>query len=103
LHLSLIAGRPVKSVPDPAAPPANADGAAPVQPAHLGGQPVRRGFANAADGWTLRRLVAVAVLFPLLLALSYFGKFSRPRWGAGVLAVAQRPLATASSASGKVA
>ncbi len=69
MHLSLIAGRPVKSVPDPAAPPANADGAAPVQPAHLGGQPVRRGFANAADGWTLRRLVAVAVLFPLLLAL----------------------------------
>ena len=50
-----------------------------------------------------RRKLQYAAVFPLLLALSYFGKFSRPRWGAGVLAVAQRPLATASSASGKVA
>jgi SAM-dependent methyltransferase len=32
-----------------------------------------------------------AAVFPLLLGVSYFGKFSRPRWGAGVLAVAQRP------------
>ncbi len=29
-----------------------------------------------------------ALVFPLLLAVSYAGKFSRPRWGAGVLAVA---------------
>ena len=30
--------------------------------------------------------------FPLLLAVSYLGKSSRPTWGAGVLAVARRPL-----------
>jgi SAM-dependent methyltransferase len=32
-----------------------------------------------------------AVVFPLLLAVSYFGKFLRPRWGAGLLATARRP------------
>jgi 2-polyprenyl-3-methyl-5-hydroxy-6-metoxy-1,4-benzoquinol methylase len=32
-----------------------------------------------------------ALVFPFLLALSWFGKFSRPRWGAGVLARARRP------------
>lgn len=31
-----------------------------------------------------------ALIFPFLLALSYLGKFSRPRWGAGVLATALR-------------
>ncbi len=46
-----------------------------------------------------RRKLQYAVVFPLLLAVSYLGKFSRPRWGAGVLAVAQRPVASASSAS----
>ncbi len=30
-----------------------------------------------------------AVVFPFLLGLSYFGKFSRPSWGAGVLATAR--------------
>jgi len=35
--------------------------------------------------------LAYAAVFPLLLALSYLGKFSRPSWGAGVLAVAHRP------------
>ena len=69
MHLPLIARRPVKSVSDPAAPTAAADGAAPLQAVRLGGQSARRGFANAADGWTLRRLVAVAVLSPVLLAL----------------------------------
>jgi SAM-dependent methyltransferase len=38
-----------------------------------------------------RRKMQYAVVFPALLALSWFGKFSHPRWGAGVLAVAQRP------------
>lgn len=38
-----------------------------------------------------RRKMQYAAVFPALLALSWFGKFSRPRWGAGVLAVAQRP------------
>jgi SAM-dependent methyltransferase len=42
-----------------------------------------------------RRKMQYAVVFPVLLALSWFGKFSRPRWGAGVLAVAQRPVTTA--------
>jgi len=34
---------------------------------------------------------AYAAIFPALLALSYFGRFSNPSWGAGVLAVAYRP------------
>jgi SAM-dependent methyltransferase len=38
-----------------------------------------------------RNKAAYAAVFPALLALSYLGKFSRPRWGAGVLAVARRP------------
>ncbi len=56
-----------------------------------------------------RRKLQYAVVFPLLLAVSYLGKFSRPRWGAGVLAVAQRPAETvsgvpdASGTPGKVA
>lgn len=36
-----------------------------------------------------------ALVFPVLLGLSYFGQFSRPRWGAGVLVVARRPAAEA--------
>ncbi len=31
-----------------------------------------------------------ATVFPFLLAISYLGKFSRPRWGAGLLATARR-------------
>lgn len=42
-----------------------------------------------------RRKLQYAAVFPLLLAVSYLGKFSRPRWGAGVLAVARRPAQTA--------
>jgi hypothetical protein len=38
-----------------------------------------------------KRKLQYAVVFPVLLAVSWLGKFSRPRWGAGVLAVAQRP------------
>ena len=56
-----------------------------------------------------RRKLQYAVVFPVLLAVSYLGKFSRPRWGAGVLAVAHRPAETvsrvpdASGTPGKVA
>ncbi len=32
-----------------------------------------------------------AVVFPFLLAVSWLGRSSRPQWGAGVLATAQRP------------
>jgi SAM-dependent methyltransferase len=39
-----------------------------------------------------RRKLAYAAVFPVLLGVSYLGKFSRPRWGAGVLAVARRPV-----------
>jgi SAM-dependent methyltransferase len=39
-----------------------------------------------------RNKMLYAAVFPLLLAVSYVGKFSRPKWGAGVLAVAQRPI-----------
>jgi SAM-dependent methyltransferase len=38
-----------------------------------------------------KRKGAYALVFPFLLALSWLGKTSRPQWGAGVLAVAQRP------------
>lgn len=38
-----------------------------------------------------RRKGLYAVAFPALLGLSYLGKFSRPRWGAGVLTRARRP------------
>jgi hypothetical protein len=37
-----------------------------------------------------------AIVFPALLAISYFGKFAQPKWGAGVLATARRPNATES-------
>jgi SAM-dependent methyltransferase len=33
-----------------------------------------------------------AIAFPALLGLSYFGKFSSPRWGAGLLTKARRPV-----------
>jgi 2-polyprenyl-3-methyl-5-hydroxy-6-metoxy-1,4-benzoquinol methylase len=32
-----------------------------------------------------------ALVLPLLLCVSYLGKFSQPRWGAGLLATASRP------------
>jgi SAM-dependent methyltransferase len=38
-----------------------------------------------------RRKMLYAAAFPFLLLLSYFGQWSRPRWGAGVLATAHRP------------
>lgn len=46
-----------------------------------------------------QRKMAYAAVFPLLLALSWFGQFSRPRWGAGVLAVARRPAETPAATS----
>ena len=50
-----------------------------------------------------RRKLQYAAVFPLLLAVSYLGKFSRPRWGAGVLAVARRPAEVPADASRTVA
>jgi SAM-dependent methyltransferase len=47
-----------------------------------------------------RRKLQYAAVFPLLLAASYLGKNSRPRWGAGVLAIACRPVADTKNASG---
>jgi SAM-dependent methyltransferase len=38
-----------------------------------------------------RNKLLYAAVFPVLLVVSYLGQFSRPRWGAGVLAVARRP------------
>jgi hypothetical protein len=40
-----------------------------------------------------RRKGVYALVFPVLLVVSWFGQFSRPKWGAGVLAVARRPAA----------
>ncbi len=39
-----------------------------------------------------RNKVLYAAVFPVLLGVSWFGQWSKPRWGAGVLAVAQRPV-----------
>jgi SAM-dependent methyltransferase len=39
-----------------------------------------------------KRKGVYALVFPLLLAVSWLGKSARPRWGAGVLAVGRRPL-----------
>lgn len=36
-----------------------------------------------------RNRLLYAMTFPILLAVSYLGQFSRPRWGAGVLAIAK--------------
>jgi hypothetical protein len=44
------------------------------------------------SGADQKRKFLYALAFPFLLALSYLGKGSRPRWGAGVLAVARRPV-----------
>ncbi len=43
------------------------------------------------SGADRRNKALYAVAFPILLAVSYFGQFSRPSWGAGVLVVARRP------------
>jgi SAM-dependent methyltransferase len=48
------------------------------------------------SGADQRNKALYALVFPALLAVSWFGKFSRPAWGAGVLAVARRPVADAS-------
>ena len=37
-----------------------------------------------------RRKPLYALVFPFLLALSWLGQWSRPRWGAGVLVVARK-------------
>jgi SAM-dependent methyltransferase len=50
-----------------------------------------------------RRKLQYAAVFPVLLAVSYLGKFSKPRWGAGVLATARRPVTAAKDASGSPA
>jgi SAM-dependent methyltransferase len=47
-----------------------------------------------------RRKMQYAAVFPVLLAVSYLGKFSKPRWGAGVLATARRPVAAPKDPSG---
>jgi 2-polyprenyl-3-methyl-5-hydroxy-6-metoxy-1,4-benzoquinol methylase len=41
-----------------------------------------------------RRKGLYAIAFPALLGVSYLGKFSSPRWGAGVLTTARRPADT---------
>jgi SAM-dependent methyltransferase len=52
---------------------------------------VTNNISYVITGADQRNKVAYAAVFPLLLGVSYFGRFSTPRWGAGVLAVAQRP------------
>jgi hypothetical protein len=43
------------------------------------------------SGADQRRKGLYALAFPVLLGLSYLGKFSNPSWGAGVLTTARRP------------
>ena len=43
------------------------------------------------SGADQRNKALYAVAFPVLLAVSYLGKFSNPSWGAGVLIKARRP------------
>jgi SAM-dependent methyltransferase len=43
------------------------------------------------SGADQRRKGLYALAFPVLLGLSYVGKFSHPSWGAGVLTTARRP------------
>ena len=43
------------------------------------------------SGADQRNKALYAFAFPVLLGLSYFGKFSSPRWGAGLLTMARRP------------
>jgi SAM-dependent methyltransferase len=50
-----------------------------------------------------RRKLEYAAVFPVLLAVSWLGKYSRPKWGAGVLAVARRPLLVGSDGPGPAA
>ena len=57
----------------------------------------------AITGAQRRNRGLYAIVFPFLLALSYFGQFGRPRWGAGVLAVARRAGSWGGSAGGRVA
>lgn len=43
------------------------------------------------SGADQRNKLLYAAVFPVLLLVSWFGQWSQPRWGAGVLAVAVRP------------
>jgi SAM-dependent methyltransferase len=43
------------------------------------------------SGADQRNKLLYAAAFPVLLAVSWFGQFAKPRWGAGVLAAARRP------------
>jgi SAM-dependent methyltransferase len=43
------------------------------------------------SGADQRNKALYAAVFPVLLGLSWLGKFSRPKWGAGVLVKARRP------------
>jgi len=61
---------------------------------------VTNNISYLITGADQRRKLQYAAAFPVLLAVSYLGKFSRPRWGAGVLAVARRPAEAASGAAG---
>jgi SAM-dependent methyltransferase len=47
-----------------------------------------------------RNKAAYALVFPVLLGLSYIGKSSHPRWGAGFMAVARRPIDASAQAVG---
>jgi len=44
------------------------------------------------SGADQRNKLLYGAVFPVLLLVSWFGQWSRPRWGAGVLAIAERPL-----------
>jgi hypothetical protein len=59
-------------------------------------------ISYAITGAERRNKAAYAVVVPFLLALSYFGRFSRPQWGAGLLAIARRGTREAAETGDKV-
>ena len=47
-------------------------------------------ISYAITGAERRNKAIYAAVVPFLLGLSYFGQFSQPKWGAGILAIARR-------------
>lgn len=52
---------------------------------------VTNNISYLVTGAEMKHEVLYAFLFPFLLAVSWFGQFSKPKWGAGVLVIAKRP------------
>jgi SAM-dependent methyltransferase len=58
-------------------------------------------ISYTVTGADQKRKGLYALVFPVLLGVSWFGKSSRPSWGAGVLAIGQRPQVSPESVVGE--